>query len=90
MAKFKLKYSKSFLKDYKKLSNGDKDLTDAVLNKLIDGEPLEPRRKDHALKGKLIGLRDCHVKPDLVLIYKIDEGILILTAVRISNHSNAF
>lgn len=90
MARFKLKYSKGFLKDYKKLSKDDKDLTDGVLTKLTEGEPLELKHKDHALKGKLKGLRDCHVKPDLVLIYKIDEGVLILTALRISNHSNAF
>ena len=51
---------------------------------------MELKHKDHALKGKLKGLRDCHVKPDLVLIYKIDEDVLILTALRISNHSNAF
>jgi addiction module toxin, relE/stbE family len=90
MAKFKLKYSKRFLKDYKKLSVKDKDLTDAILTKLLNGEPLEAKHKDHALKGKLIGLRDCHIKPDLVLIYKPEEQILILTAVRIANHSNAF
>jgi len=90
MAKFKLKYSKRFLKDYKKLSIKDKDLTDAILTKLLNGEPLEAKHKDHALKGKLKGLRDCHILPDLVLIYKLEEQILILTAVRIANHSNAF
>lgn len=90
MAIFKLKYSKRFLKDYKKLSVKNKDLTDAILTKLLNGEPLEAKHKDHALKGKLKGLRDCHILPDLVLIYKLEEQILILTAVRIANHSNAF
>ena len=52
MARFKLKYSKGFLKDYKKLSKDDKDLTDGVLTKLTEGEPLELKHKDHALKGK--------------------------------------
>lgn len=40
--------------------------------------------------GKLKGYRDCHVKPDLVLIYKIEDDILLLSAYRISSHSNLF
>jgi len=42
------------------------------------------------LTGKLKGYRDCHVKPDLVLIYKIEDDILLLSAYRISSHSNLF
>ncbi len=39
---------------------------------------------------KLKGYRDCHVKPDLVLIYKIEDDLLLLSAYRISSHSNLF
>ncbi len=76
---------KKFIHD-KKLS---KEIED-VLQRLADDQTLEPKYKDHALKGKLKGLRDCHVRPDVVLIYEKDNNILILTAISIGSHSNTF
>jgi mRNA interferase YafQ len=53
---------------------------------LADDQPLEPRHRDHALTGDWKGYRDCHVKPDLVLIYgKPDAETLQL--VRLGSHS---
>lgn len=88
VAKYKLKYSKKFLKEYKKLSKQLKNETDIVLEKLVNCEKLEAKYKDHALKGNLAGIRDCHIKPDLVLLYCIQKEELILTALRINSHSN--
>ena len=57
-----------------------------VITKLANDEPLAERHRDHALTGEWKDSRDCHIKPDLVLIYrKSDDKILQL--VRIGSHS---
>ncbi|MDR0579775.1 MAG: type II toxin-antitoxin system YafQ family toxin [Campylobacteraceae bacterium] len=90
MASYVISTSKAFDKAYAKLQNKDKNLTDIVINKLANNEPLGAKYKDHALKGKMADFRDCHIKPDLVLIYTKDKDLLILTAVRIGTHSELF
>ncbi len=65
--------------------NLDRELT-LVLNALVKDEPLPKQRFDHPLKGEWSDHRDCHVKPDLVLIYrKPDQDTLEL--VRLGSHS---
>ncbi len=56
-----------------------------VLNFLINDVTLPTKYKDHALKGKFVGCRDCHIKPDLVLIYEKHENELLL--IRLGSHS---
>ncbi|HWW64261.1 MAG TPA: type II toxin-antitoxin system YafQ family toxin [Sphingomonadaceae bacterium] len=80
-----------FKRDYKREKKGqhrqtlDESLL-AVLEKLVNDEPLEPRYRDHALTGDWQDHRDCHVKPDLVLIYrKPDDETLQL--VRLGSHA---
>ncbi len=80
-----------FKRDYKRVARGrhgptlDDDLV-PVLAALADDRPLEPRHRDHALTGDWKEYRDCHVKPDLVLIYhKPDADTLRL--VRLGSHS---
>ncbi len=80
-----------FKRDYKRVARGrhgptlDGDLV-PVLVALANDQPLEPRHRDHALTGDWKDYRDCHVKPDLVLIYhKPDAGTLRL--VRLGSHS---
>ncbi|TLD97398.1 type II toxin-antitoxin system YafQ family toxin [Helicobacter jaachi] len=90
MAKFELLQTKLFRKEYKKLSSRLKDEVDKVLEKLENGETLESKHKDHGLSGNLSGLRDCHVRFDLVLIYQKDGQNLIITAMRINTHSEIF
>jgi mRNA interferase YafQ len=84
-------YTGQFKRDYKREKKGlhratlDADLH-AVLSALLDDEPLEPHHRDHALTGNWKDHRDCHVKPDLVLIYqKPDTDSLRL--VRLGSHS---
>ncbi|MBN8808184.1 MAG: type II toxin-antitoxin system YafQ family toxin [Sphingomonas sp.] len=61
----------------------------AVLSALLADQPLDPRYKDHALTGDWVGYRDCHIKPDLVLIYaKPDDDVLRLA--RLGSHSEVF
>lgn len=90
MAKYNINYAKSFIKDYKKLQTKEKDLTDALIDKLANGDTLEPKHNDHALSGNLQGTRECHIKPDLLLIYEKFDDILQLNALRVGSHSKLF
>ena len=60
----------------------------AVASKLLAGEPLEPRHRDHPLKGNFIGWRDCHLEPDWVLIYRTTPTEVIFG--RTGTHSDLF
>jgi len=80
-----------FRRDYKREKKGlhratlDAELF-AILGILVADLPLEPRHCDHALCGDWIDHRDCHIKPDLLLIYqKPDADTLCL--VRLGSHS---
>ena len=80
-----------FRRDYKREKKGAHRLTIeadfiAVLGLLVADLPLEPKHRDHALSGTWQSFRDCHIKPDLVLIYqKPDDETLRL--VRLGSHS---
>ena len=80
----------SFKKDYKKLSNKEKILLKPVVKALVEGQRLDEELKDHKLIGNYLGCRECHVQPDLLLIYRIDNDILELALVRAGSHSKLF
>ena len=84
-------YTSQFKRDYKREKKGrhgatlESDLGD-VLRVLLSDQSLEPRHHEHALVGEWRDHRDCHIKPDLLLIYqKPDEVSLRL--VRLGSHS---
>lgn len=81
-----------FKKDYKRAKKRGMDMSElqTVLDKLCAEEPLEERHRDHALSGNYIGFRECHVRPDWLLVYAIDQDKLILTASRTGTHSDLF
>ena len=60
----------------------------ALIQLLIEGNPLPPRYKDHPLSGDWEHHRDCHIEPDWVLIYKIDGNDLYL--IRTGSHADLF
>lgn len=66
----------------------DISLLDKVIERLAQGEALEEKYKDHALTGNFVGFRECHIKPDWLLIYLIEENILTLTLVNTGSHSD--
>ena len=80
----------SFKKDYKKLSNKEKILLKPVITILAKGKKLDEDFKDHKLIGNYLGCRECHIQPDLLLIYRIDNDILELALVRAGSHSKLF
>jgi mRNA interferase YafQ len=86
-----IKRTGTFKRDFKRESKGQHRATfaadlAAVVAALAEDEPLAARQRDHALTGDWKDFRDCHVKPDLVLIYsKSDDLTLVL--VRLGSHS---
>jgi len=78
-----------YRKDIKRVKKQGLDLSELndVINTLLKNKPLDPKYNDHALKGNYKGHRECHIKPDWLLIYAVDKGRLILTATRTGSHS---
>ena len=62
----------------------------AVISALANGEALDPKFRDHTLIGDYNGFRECHIRPDWLLIYKIDNGQLLLFLARTGSHSDLF
>ena len=85
-----LDWTTSFKKDMKKFKH-DHDLIEAlntIIKKLVKSQPLPPQNRDHNLAGNWVDHRECHVKNDVLLVYRTDEKNLIL--VRFNSHSEIF
>lgn len=76
------------LKRERKTDPGVENDLREVIEALCAGQELPAKMKDHPLQGDWKDHRDCHVKPDLVLIYKADE--VDVTLVRLGSHSELF
>ena len=59
-----------------------------IVTLLAKGEALPEKNRDHNLSGNWIGHRECHVLPDWLLIYRIEENVLVLTLTRTGTHSD--
>jgi len=81
-----------FKKDYKRAKKRGLDmrLLESVLETLCAGGQLPESARDHALAGNYKGFRECHIKPDWLLVYAVDGDRLILTASRTGSHSDLF
>ena len=66
------------------------DLLRSVVNTLACGEKLDKKYRDHDLTGDFIGFRECHVRPDWLLIYRIEQEELELFLFRTGTHSDLF
>ncbi|MDE7267564.1 MAG: type II toxin-antitoxin system YafQ family toxin [Lachnospiraceae bacterium] len=88
----KIKYHTSFKKDYKKVVKRGYNikLMEDIIRKLANSEPLPEKHQDHNLSGNYSGCRECHITPDWLLIYEIDNGELILYLTRTGTHSDLF
>ncbi len=85
-------WTTQFKKDYKLVVNRHLkiDLLDDIIRALSRGETLPEKNKDHALSGNWEGHRECHILPDWLLIYRVEEDMLILTLARTGTHSDLF
>lgn len=61
-----------------------------VVDWLAAGQPLAPRFRDHALSGEYQGFRECHIRPDWLLVYLIEQDILTLTLINTGSHADLF
>jgi mRNA interferase YafQ len=66
------------------------DLLMSVIKKLAAGEALDKSYSDHPLKGEYKGCRECHITPDWLLIYEIENDTLFLYLTRTGTHSDLF
>ena len=81
--KYTVKYTTSFKKDYKRaIKRGLKiELLEQVVALLA---------MDHDLSGDWAGHRECHILPDWLLVYRIEDDVLVLTLARTGTHSDLF
>ena len=84
--------SNRFKKDLKiaKKRGYNLDLLNDVVEKLAMQEPLPKKNRDHSLTGDFIGFRECHIQPDWLLVYRVNDDELILLLTRTGTHSDLF
>ncbi|WP_446425406.1 type II toxin-antitoxin system YafQ family toxin [Mailhella sp.] len=89
---YTVKPTSRFQKDVKKAQKRglDMELLTAVIKKLAAGEELPARNRDHALIGDYAGCRECHIQPDWLLIYEVEQEALFLYLIRTGTHSDFF
>jgi mRNA interferase YafQ len=66
------------------------ELLRAVVNTLANEQPLDAKYRDHSLTGEYRGFRECHIEPDWLLIYRVDQGELELFLFRTGTHADLF
>ena len=90
--KYEVKFTNQFKKDFKLAKKQNKDLNKLfdVVNILAEGGILEAKYRDHDLAGKYKGTRECHIEPDWLLVYEIQNDVLVLILYRLGTHSELF
>lgn len=84
--------SNRFKKDLKLAARRGVDLgeLDAIVERLAAQLPLPDRNRDHALTGDYVGFRECHIRPDWLLVYRVDGEDLLLFLFRTGTHADLF
>ncbi len=87
-----IRFANRMKRDVKRLKKRGKDLLklETTLDILASQRDLPERYKDHSLKGEWQDFRECHIEPDWLLIYKIEEQELILYATATGSHADLF
>lgn len=90
--KYIVKPTTQFKKDFKLAMKRSMkiELLEEAIAMLAMGETLPDKHKDHALTGNWVGHRECHILPDWLLIYRIEDEVLVLTLARTGTHSDLF
>ena len=92
MKALEIVWTSQFKKDYTLAMKRRLDikLLDEIIRALAHREFLPSKNKDHALLGRWCGYRECHIQPDWLLIYRIENDVLVLTLARTGTHSELF
>lgn len=88
----KRKITNQFKKDFKKYRHNKSFVEEfeKVIKILCNQEKLPAKYKDHQLKWEYLWTRECHIKPDILLVYKIEKQSLELLLLRLWSHSELF
>ena len=89
---YELMLTRKFKKSLKlaKKRGLDLNLLEKLITSLQNNIRLEEKYRDHELRGKYKGFRECHIAPDWLLIYMKEEDILVLTLIDTGTHSDLF
>ncbi|RGH88484.1 type II toxin-antitoxin system YafQ family toxin [Ruminococcus sp. AM28-29LB] len=87
-----IKYHTLFKKDFKRIKKRGYDISrlEKIVELLANEVPLPEQFKDHNLSGNYNGFRECHIAPDWLLIYQINNNELVLVLSRTGSHSDLF
>jgi mRNA interferase YafQ len=80
----RIKKTSRFKKEFRLMMKRgcDPKLFEYVVEELVNGRPLARKYNDHALSGNFAGFHECHIQPDWLLIYIVENDVLILTLTR--------
>ena len=89
---YQVKITTAFKKSYKHIKKRGLDMQalDHVVDLLRQGKRLDAKYRDHGLTGPFSGFRECHIAPDWLLIYLIENNVLTLTLVDTGTHAELF
>ena len=87
-----IKYHTMFKKDFKRIKKRGYDISrlEKIVELLAYEVPLPEQFKDHNLSGNYNGFRECHIAPDWLLIYQVNNNELVLVLSRTGSHSDLF
>ena len=85
-------FTNKFQKELKKCKSRGLNISEIgdIMAKLIEDEPLEARNKNHPLSGDFYGCYECHIRPDWLLVYMLDNEANTVTFLRTGTHSDLF
>lgn len=88
----KIQTTNLFERDYKRIEKQGKDVSKltTLMDILAQQKYLDKRYRDHKLKGDYTGHRECHIEPDWLLIYRINQNEKIITFIRTGSHAELF
>ncbi len=92
---YELAFSKSFKKSIKRLAQANdykvvNERLEVIIEDIKQRKTLGLKYRDHALHGAWVGYRECHIRPDVLLLYEIDDNMQMVTMVNIGSHSELF
>lgn len=87
-----IKYHTMFKKDFKRIKKLGYDISrlEKIVELLANEVPLPEQFKDHNLSGNYNGFRECHIAPDWLLVYQVNNNELVLVLSRTGSHSDLF
>ena len=89
--KYSIRRTSAFKTSIKKIKNQSLlDEIKRIIDKLANNEALEQKYHDHKLKGEFSEYRECHIEPDLLLLYQKHDDILVLVCINVGSHSELF